>query len=291
MKEFLCGLLVVLLAGAAHCREFSIRPSAYETYGDYTDSRWSVEHAGYVTLSKKELQFLTVGFSDLHIAHPAWKYHEQMPVGGILLSRLPFRVKAYYAHIAGNYTSKDGASANYSDKADVGSIEVIYSKPLYELGLDYTRFSGSGLSYADSLAGRMPQQRADQFTGRITCVLNPRFSLTARHSFVQLRDGRKLYSLAMKAVYAPRPKWILAAGGFIGERAYYFDNDLLVIFDQNDTQRGMVFGQVEARVWKSVSLTAEYIYTQFDYYPIYGIPGEDYSIRYLVAGIKSRFPF
>jgi hypothetical protein len=246
-----------------------------------------------VTLAAKDRHFLTIGYGDQKISHPDWTYDQQMAVGGVLLSYLPFRMKAYYGHIQGKLTYTTVTAplqSNYSDKADLGSLEAMYSDYRFDLGVAYTRFVGNGISYPGASDGSISRQRTDQITGRITCVIDPRFSLSARHSFVKVSDGRKLYSLYMKAVYAPRPRWIFTAGGFFGERAYYFDNDLLVIFNQNDTQRGMMFGQVETRVWKGFSFSAEYIYTHFDYFSATGIPGQDYSVRYVVAGIKSKLP-
>jgi len=288
-KAFASVMILLLLCGAAECRTYSIRASIFETHGGYTDQRTSEEHAGYVTLAINERHYLTVGYSDLTASHPSWSYHQRMPVGGVLLSHWPWRLKGYAGYIAGDFTS--AAYSPYSDHASLFSVEAMYSRPWYELGAAYTRFSGTGLSYADSPSGPLPRQTVQQLTGRITCVLNPRWSATARHSFVQVADGRKLYSLAMKVVFVPQRRWTIQAGGFIGERAYYFDNDLLVIFNQNDTQRGMIFGEAEVRMWKSFSLSVEYIYTHFEYQPIANIPGEDYSIRYLVAGIKTRLPF
>lgn len=280
--------LLLLLSRVAESRVLSLRPSVFETYGSYTDNRRSLEHAGYATLTVKERQFITVGYSDLKISHPDWDYHQQMPVGGVLLSHLPFRVRAYYGHIQGRFTSP--IHSDYSDRADLGSVEASFVQPWFEVGLAYARFSGNGLSYSDSLGGRAPRQHADQFTGRLTCLLNPRFSVTARHNYVRVLDGRRLLSLYMKAIYVPQRRWTLSAGGFIGERAYYFDNDLLVVFNQSDTQRGMIFGQIETRLWKGFSITAEYIYTHFESFSAGGFPAPEYSIRYLVAGVKSRFP-
>ena len=291
MKALALGACLLLLLGTAESRNYTLHPSLFATYGNYGDGRTSRELAGYATLATKNLQFISVGHSDLEISHAGWKYHRMMPVAGAMISRLPFRLKAYYGRIEGKYSAKSGTLSDYRDHGNEASGEAIYSRRHYDLGVAYSYFSGRGFSYSDTLGGRAPNQESHQFTGRITCLLTPWFSLTARHNFTHLLDGRDLYSLSMKAVYAPRPGWIVGAGGFIGERAYYFDNDLLVLFDQNDTQRGMLFGQVEAPLWRNFSITAEYMYTEFEYFPIAGIPGSDYSIRYAVAGIKGRFPF
>ncbi|HEY3296441.1 MAG TPA: hypothetical protein VGL38_13515 [bacterium] len=282
-------ILLALTCGVSYARTFSVRPSVFETHGSYTDRRTSEEHAGYVTVAIHDRHYLTAGYSDLTVSHPDWSYHQKMPVGGVLLSHWPWRMKAYAGYMAGTFSS--ARFSGYADHATVGSVEAMFSRPLYELGLSYARFSGKGQSYAVLPPGQSSKLTSEQITGRLTCVLASRWSATVRPNFTHVEDGRTLYSLAAKAVYVPRRRWTFQAGGFIGERAYYFDNDLLVIFNQNDTQRGMIFGEAETQVWKSFSVTAEYIYTHFDYSPVAGLPGGTYSIRYLVAGIKSRIPW
>ena len=289
MRRWALFALLAVSVSLAHGQSRVLLPSAYATYGHYDNGRSSVEWAGYATLALKNRHYLTAGYSDLKISHADWKYHQQMPVVGAMLTRLPFRVKAYYGHMEGKFTAGNTLFQSYRDRGDVGTMEAIYSRPGYDLGVEYAYFSGNGQSYGHSAASQTPRLESHQFTGRVTCLLTPWFSLTARHNFVHVTDGRKLYSLAVKAVYAPKYRWLVSVGGMVGERTYYFDNDLLVVFNQNDNQRGMLFGEVEGPLWKWFSFTAEYIYAPFEYVTVGGIPGTDYTVRYAVAGIKTRF--
>jgi hypothetical protein len=284
----LCILLFV--NGIAYGEFHALRPGAFATFGDYTNGGTSREFSGFVTYAVNNRQYFTVGYSDESISFPESKYHQQMPVGGVLLSRLPFSVKVYYAHIVGNYTYKPFRGFDYDDRADVVSGEVAFTRYPFTFGVAYAHFTGNGLSYADNFMGKAPKQNADQLTGRISVALSPRWTVIARPNVVRVKDGRNLTSLAMKLVYLPHRRWTATGGGFIGERAYYFDNDLLTIFNQNDTQRGMIFGEAEFRAGKGFSLTAEYLYTRFAYTPVFPAPGRDYDIRYVVAGIKYYLP-
>jgi len=285
MRELL--LCILLFTNGVAFGEFrALRPSAFATYGDYTTGGTSRELAAYLTYETYGGQYFTLGYSDEGILYPDSKYRQQMPVGGILLSRHPFSAKAYYAHLAGSYTYTPLRGFDYKDRADVGSCEILWTHYPFTLGAAYTRFGGNGLSYASNFMGKSPTKHADQLTGRIGVMLTPRWRAIARPNFAEVEDGRKLYSMAAKVIYMPHRRWTLSGGGFIGERAYYFDNDLLVIFNQNDTQRGSVFGEAEFHAGRGFSITAEYLYTQFDYSPVFPVPGKDYDIRYVVAGVR-----
>ena len=64
--------------------------------------------------------------------------------------------------------------------------------------------------------------------------------------------------------------------GFGGERAYYYDEDLLTMFNQNETQKNLVSLRVEYDIVKELTLIGNYQYTEF----------QNYIIRYYVGGLK-----
>ena len=65
----------------------------------------------------------------------------------------------------------------------------------------------------------------------------------------------------------------------LGERAYFYDEDLLVIFNQDETQKKLFLGKLELNLSKNLSLPFIYQYSDF----------ETYKIDYASAGITYKF--
>jgi hypothetical protein len=262
---FLCLLLTAVSVPA---QTTILYPGVYTTFGSYSDSRSSREVAGYLSLARKPA-VITAGFGDLQLTHADWNYHQAMFSGGVLLTRSAYLAKLYYSRVKGDYSAKL-YTYSYSDRANVGSAEAMYSPTrLTTFGAAYTRFDGHGYL----------RQTADQYTLRYDDILSARFSLSVRPNYCHISDGRKLFSVSFKGSWQPHNRWILQAGAVIGERAYYYDNDLLVLYNQNETQTTVEFVQADARLVRNYHLMAEYIHTSF----------EGYSIRYLVAGLRTQF--
>jgi hypothetical protein len=282
-------LMALLVLGAASLRAADdlVLPGVYYTVGRYSTTRTSRELAAYGSVGLQNRHFLSAGVSSIAITDPAWKYRQQMYTVGALFTRWPWFVKAYYSRVNGRYSAK-GLDYAYDDRADLGSAELLVAPRSLTLGLEYVHLSGNGYS----------RQITDQYTLRIEEQIGQSLRLSLRPSYVWLLDGplsepdfsgstanykgpRHLSSVAGKVVYQPHARWKFTAGGMLGERAYYFDNDLLVLYNQNETQTGLRFVQAEARIWKDMTLLTEYIQTDFD----------EYSIEYVVLGLKSRFTF
>jgi hypothetical protein len=336
---FILGVLLLLGLRAAQGQV-----SVYATYGDYSRGGWSKEGAAYATLAMKNRNFFTLGFSDERMTRTGfhgvwrspeevpwrtdfsgWTYHQQMAVAGFSVTDYPVRVRAYLAHLGGDYRDRDStvyrtadtaytwrsatSPAGYRDAANIGSVEVGYVRFPFEAGVEVASYRRGGATYdvgtrtqvqygLDSVLWdttvttatrvREANTTTQQITLRLEWAVTPVVGLSVRPSFSKVSDGRELYSVSGKLSLAPHRNLGVRAGGTVGERASYFDNDLLVIYNQLDTQRSAYFAQVETRVWRQFVLTAEYIKTRFHDVPAAGIPGRDYSISYIVAGIKTQ---
>jgi hypothetical protein len=286
MKLALASILGILLSAAALLANGDVvNPGVYLSSGNYSGQRHSTEYSAYGSVGIRNRHFISAGYSDLAISDVDWKYRQKVGTVGALFTRLPFAAKAYYSRVSGDYASKLW-DYSYSDHANVISAELIYVRWPLTLGMEYARFDGSGYS----------RQRTDQYTLRHDLQLQSAIRLSVRPSYVWVMDGplsqadfsgstenfkgpRHLASIAGKLVWQAAPRLRISAGGFLGQRAYYFDNDLLVLNNQNETQTGMRFAQIEALVWRDVTALGEYIQTDFD----------EYSIEYVVIGIKSQF--
>jgi hypothetical protein len=110
-------------------------------------------------------------------------------------------------------------------------------------------------------------------------ILSNELFVSLRPSFTRLNDGKNLFSASFKLHYAPMTEMVFKIGGFAGERAFYFDSDLLTIFNQNSIQKYQVFGQIEYSPIILFKLTAGYQHNRF----------ADFNVDYLYAGVKANF--
>jgi hypothetical protein len=140
------------------------------------------------------------------------------------------------------------------------------------LGLTYTFENAIGIFNTNSLK----HQQIHQLTGRIDYIYSPSLFLSVRPNFSSLKDGRELYSLSGKITYFPIITTSIKVYGFYGERAYYFDNDLLTLFNQDETQKYQAGVQLDYYPSYYLLLSAGVQHTKF----------QTISINYFVAGIR-----
>jgi hypothetical protein len=271
--SFLLSLLVVLsLQGVTAIAkvQWEMRAAFFATYGSYSNRIFSDDYAGYLTLARASKYYITVAYDDVLLSAQDWSYWQRMGVGGVLLRPKPYSLRAYYGHVQGDYRPEEFSMRRFPDLnrdlTDFYSGEFSYLFKPYETGLSFTYLKSK----------EYLQQTSRQVTGRFEWSPSNKFTLKARPNFVSLTDDRQLWSLTANVSYYVLPKLIIKTGGAVGERAYYFDNDLLTIYNQNETQTGLAFLQLDFMASKNLLLTEEYIWTEF----------QGFSIHYLVLGAK-----
>ncbi len=253
-----------------------VSPSFYFTYGNYSSKDLSKSYAFYNTIGITKNYFLTVNYDHLLISGKDWNYLQQTFLASNYLNFFPFGVKLAYAHLKGDY-SYTPYPYTYSDYTNLYNLDLFYYKNLYYLGFSYTYLHAKG----NLNITRLTQQNASQLTLRFEKIFSNDFFLSIKPNYSQISDGRKLYSLSGKFHYLLSSQLLLKAGGMIGKRAYYFDSDLLTIYNQDYTQTSLYFGQLEYSVSSSIKLISSYQHTKF----------QNYSINYFILGIKSNFFF
>lgn len=270
--------LIILLSLFSFLKADStlVSPSFYFTYGNYSSKDVSKSYAFYNTSEITKNYFLTVNYDNLLITGKDWNYLQQTFLASNYVNLFPIGVKLTYAHLKGDY-SYTPYRYSYSDYTNLYNLDLFYYKNLYYLGVSYAYLHAKGNLNIYSLA----QQTASQLTLRFEKIVSNDFFLSIRPNYSQISDGRKLYSLSGKFHYLISPRLLLKAGGLIGKRAYYFDSDLLTIYNQDYTQTSLYFGQLEYSTSPSIKLISSYQYTKF----------KNYSINYFILGIKSNFFF
>lgn len=247
-----------------------VSPSIYYTKGSYSEGRKSESIAFYNMFQLSEKLYLLNHYDNLKIDSIDWNYLQQTFLIGVLADFLPVVVKFNFAHYMGDfkYLPFPFESTDYSN---LYSTDLFYYTDGYYFGASYTHLNQIGYK----------KQTSNQITLRFEKILSDEFFISFKPSYVNLIDGRNLYSAALKIHYMPVNELLFKIGGFGGERAYYFDTDLLTLFNQDDTQKYQLFAQAEYSFIKELKLIFAYQHTEFN----------SFNIDYYIAGIKANLFF
>jgi hypothetical protein len=268
MKNILSIILVsCLYASVAFAQPGpKIYPSVYYTYGDYSNAITSNSISGYVPFTWNGFDYITVGYDNLNIDSTYWKYHQQFFLAAGSFNFYPFYLKLGYLHIKGDFEYKPYPGFDYSDFLNLYSAEVLYNVDFLYLGIS---FDYSNLIGYQALVIK-------HYGASLLWVINPKFSFELKPLYTSITDGRKLYAASLGLNYSPSKSLTLKLYGFGGERAYYYDEDLLTMFNQNETQKNLASFRVEYDIVNELTLIGNYQYTEF----------QNYIIRYYVGGLK-----
>lgn len=254
--------LLLFLSCYAFAGAVYLQSGLYATRGQYDDGH-SNDGSAYATVNWNLRQYLTVGYDRLLIRRGNWDYTQQIGIAGTSLSSGRWGLRCAAGRIDGDYSDSSFA---YADHTELFSGEVLWMRWDYGAGLGSVRTTSFGATRVST----------NQFTGRLYSTLSPVIWLTIRPTYDWVSDGRRLSSLLSHLDYAPRPNVMIRADAMIGQRMYYFDNDLLTIFNQIETQEGLFSAQVDWWATKRLMLMGKWIRTSFD----------EYDITYYVAGLK-----
>ena len=256
----------------------SVTPSYYFTYGDHSNGYLSRSNSVYLS-SNIDYSFTpTIAYDDMKITGN-FNYHQQTFLGGLLYSDFPHYAKFYYAHLKGDYRANsdpvyDMSIFNYSDFTNIYSLDYSIYDDGWCVGASLTYINAIGILTKDSLL----HQQSLQETGRIEFSPSDIISFSIKPSrFISKIDGRTLYSASFRLDIHPVSDVTLKGGCMIGKRAYYFDPDVLTVYNQNETQIQNTFAQYEFSPISGVSFIASYIYSKF----------LTYHIKYYVAGVQA----
>lgn len=284
-KTLLITVALLIFTFSAYGQEvLSVTPSYYFSYGDYSNGTLARAHSLYTTVNLGNSIFPTIGYENQLLNRnvtdlatgldSSWKYRQQNFVGGLLFSDYPNYVKVYYAHLKGVMTDKWNPS--YSDYTNIYTIDYSDYNEGLSLGVSTTYLNAIGNLNANLLH----HQQTIQGTARIEYTVSDNVFLSVKPSyFYSMIDKRKLWSASIKAQYLLDERMLLKAGGIVGKRAYYFDSDLLTVFNQDDTQKQCAFVSTEVFPGDGFTLTAAFLYSEFT----------DYHINYYVVGVRRFF--
>lgn len=260
-------LLLICFTNISKADSTYLSPSVYYTNGSYNEGRTSNSFAFYNVLQLSSNIYLINHYDNLKIKSNEWDYLQQTFLAGTFISLFPFYLNFNYSHYKGDFNYLP-FTYEYSDYTNLYSAEAFYYTDGYYLGAAYTHLNQIGYI----------NQASNQVTLRIEKILSDKIFISIKPNYTRLNSGQNLFSAAIKMHYLISPELLLKFGGFGGERAYYFDTDLLTIFNQDDIQKYQLFAQGEYSFIKELKLILAYQHTKFN----------SFEINYLVIGLKAN---
>ena len=272
MKKMIVILAWVLITAHVYPQKISgsVTPSLYYTSGTYSNTMTSSGYDAFTSLGLTGGDYLIAGFSTMNIDSSTWKYGQKTIILGAFGNYYPFYLKANYGFVSGTYERKD-VQYTYDDNIDIFNASAIYNWDLFYFGIHGSYVNGTGYKNIQSV----------QVGLRTDWLLSPTMSFSIDPLYSYISDGRKLYSIGGEFVVVPFPSFKIQASGSVGRRAYYFNPELLTIFNQDQTQSLLWGGRIEYGIWGPISLVGSYQSTKFT----------GYTIQYATAGIKGFFTF
>ncbi|MBU1097617.1 MAG: hypothetical protein KKB34_14135 [Bacteroidetes bacterium] len=265
----LFNIILVLLLFSTHLsaqfKITSVIPSFYFTTGDYSNNNSSFSYTGYVSLGFNDSDFFNAGLDFLTIDDQSVEYNQTALYMGWVKNIDVFRFKINYAQIDGTYDD-NSVDYKYSDYLKIYNIGFAYNYNQLVLG---ALFSYMNMIGNQSLNGR-------QYEFSASWLPSDFMSISVNPVFINLNDSRKLYSIGGDLTYKLTDKLKININGFIGERAYYFNSDLLWINKREETQKYLTEIKAEYIIAKTIVITASAQKTKFG----------NYHITYLSGGGK-----
>ncbi|MFA5803535.1 MAG: hypothetical protein WC879_02725 [Melioribacteraceae bacterium] len=270
IKRLLFIFLFIFSNNTTRADSLYVYTSAFYTFGKYSTGGSSNSIAGYATLSFNGKSFVTLGYDNLNIEFTTGKYLQQNHTFSYLQNLFPSYLKVSYSYIGGKYTQTGQTSSSF-DNTHLISLEYYFYSNMFYLGLAASYIKQSGYT----------QLNVYQITPRIEWIVSTKLYLSTKPNYTYVSDKRNLFSVAGYISWNSIQDVYLKLGGFVGKRAFYFDTDLLTIYNQNETQTNLFTTQVDYIPSKNLKLTTSYQHSSFS----------GYSIDYFILGIRTAIKF
>ncbi|MCK6603372.1 MAG: hypothetical protein L6Q59_00610 [Ignavibacteriaceae bacterium] len=270
MKKVLILSLLLFTGSLTFADSTYVYASYFYTYGDFSNKGTSNDHGAYISTVLGYTNILSGAFNKINREDKDWLYEQNSFFAGYTKVLFPLYLKANFAHITGTFDYKP-YEYQYKDKTNLFNIGAAYYVPWFYLSAGATYLNVDGFKPVDVYSGVL---RADY-------VPSWYFSLTLAPQYTKVSDGRSMFGLNVKLNWMINNNLIFRGSAFTGERAYHFDSDLFTIYNQDETQKLLLSGTIEHRLFNSVALQLSYQYNDFT----------NYQVNYYIAGIKTNFTF
>lgn len=257
-------------------KNYYLLPSVFYTYGNYSVQTKSQQYSFYSTFSWNSYDYLVFGYDRIDISNNSkslnWIYKQNNFSGGLhyWINNLDLKFKLDFIKIDGFY--KDNfISKQLIDNGYLLSPEILTGiYPVY-YGAGYSFFQQNGNN----------KIRAHQIYTRIDYYPDYKVLIDGILSSHLISDGRKQASVQLSLYYFPVYEFSIKGSFTIGARSIFYNPDLMVLYNQIETQTSNYSVQVNYNFYKNFVAAIQYQRANFS----------SYQINYFVLGIKSTFYF
>lgn len=268
------ALIFICLAITINAQEYKlpnyVTGSVYYTGSNATHGRSSGSLSGYINATIGTYNYLIAGYDDLDITHDEWDYSQKMYIGGGGLSLYPVFIKAHYGKVKGDF-SAPLFDLYHKDRTTLYNIDLLY----------YTNWMLFRGSYTYEKITENVNIKVNQYGFGLERYLGPYFYASLFGFVSDLSTEESLYSLKTKISWLPSLSFSLSFETFFGQRAFFFHNDYLTIFNQGVTQESLYSLRAEYYLNASFLVIGNLQYTEF----------EDHVERYFAGGVKYIFSY
>jgi hypothetical protein len=249
-----------------------INLSPFYTYGKYSNGVYSNSKAIYSSVNLSGDLIITSGYNYISLNNNLWNYKQNSIYLSSIIKQSHLYLKFAGVFVNANYYDYLNDLLNYQDKNFSLTTELVYELDFNYLGLAYNYFNS--IKGLDSLTASNISLRYDTFLNYFTY-------LSLRPNLYIENSGKKFLSISSKLVH-----WFSSdlRGNLsltIGNRRYYFDNDLLIFYNQYDIQKLVAGIGIEFYLLKEIMISTGYQYTKF----------ENFSINYYFIGMRTSLFF
>lgn len=267
LNKFL--FFVVILPGLLLAQSSIIfQPSIYYTRGEYSNQENSNIISTYLNVNYNYQYFLVAGYDFIDLKNTNWNYNQSNLVGSFIYWKQDFRFKLSALNLRGEYSDKSMIKP-LIDKGNLVSPEFLLGVYPYFYGLGYVYFNQNG---SNGIGSHQVYFRSDYY---------PHYKLliSVISSGIYLTSKEKFLSVEASTYYTPFYYLTIKAGFTIGSRKYYFNPDLLILFNQNQTQLSNYSFQIYYNFYKQLLGILTYQRSNFT----------NFNINYFSIGIKKDF--
>lgn len=249
-----------------------ISVSPFFTYGKYSNQVSSQSKAIYGTLNFDGDLIFSSGVDFISLKGDQWDYDQNSFYFYTLKKFSSLSIKFSGVYLNGKYKDTISLTPNYRDDNVSLTTELIYDLNWKYLGIAYNYFSSTkGYQIL----------KASNLTLRFDTFLDYYTYLSVRPNLYLENSGKKYISLSSKLIHWFSNDFVGNLNFMVGNRRYYFDNDLLTIYNQYEIQKLVVGGGVDYSFIDELTLSAGYQYTEF----------ESFNIKYFFLGLRSKLIF
>ncbi len=269
-KIFLCLFLFASVIFSQS--KFYIQPSFFFTYGDYSNKTLSDQYSFFLSSSPNQIDYLVAGFERINLKNNSWKYEQNNYSFGLhyWISDLKLKLKADLKIIKGKYSDTFN-SYSLVDNGTLFSPEVLAGVYPFYYGTGFAYFLNNGSNKTNAM----------QLYIRTDYYPHYKFLITILPSANIISNKIIYFSCQTSLTYYAFYELSLNTSFSLGNRKFYYHPDLMVLFNQIETQTGNYSFRLDYNFYKRFVLSMIYQKSKFS----------NYDIDYFVIGIKSPFTF